>query len=187
MPHILHCKVRVYVQWRYTSWNYVTPMSANAAHFVTQRTLRLLYSPQTGFCYLPEWLLDGFLINNTKWMNVLVMGFIKTPFQFHRLCCAKWYVVFNKWHSEWRHYHCPYIHGLNTDVVNMSHRTASTDMVINDWWSGVIVEEHRTVLISGTLTEFARSLQKTPKKKLIITTISDETQTGHFPNASQKL
>jgi hypothetical protein len=49
------------------------------------------------------------------------------------------------------------------------------------------VEEHCTVLTAGTLTEFARSLQKNAKKKLIITTISDETQTEHFPNASQKL
>jgi len=108
-------------------------MSANAAHFFfVQRTLRLLYSQQTGFCYLPEWLLDGFLINNTKWMKVLVIGVIKTLFQFHRLFSVEGYVMFNKLHSEWHHYHCSVIQGLTTDAVSMSHRRASTDVVINE-------------------------------------------------------
>jgi len=49
------------------------------------------------------------------------------------------------------------------------------------------VEEHCAVLISGTLTEFAVNLPRKTKKQLIITTILDETQTGHLPNASQKL
>jgi len=48
------------------------------------------------------------------------------------------------------------------------------------------VEEHCTVLISGTLTEFALRLQRKTTKKLVITTISDETQTGLLPNTSQK-
>jgi len=91
-------------------------MSVNAAQFfVAQRTLRLLYSQQTGFRYLPEWLLDGFLINNTKLMNVRIIGFIKTLIQFHRLFSVERlnverfsverYVVFNKLHSEWRQYY----------------------------------------------------------------------------------
>ena len=187
MPHTLHCEARAYVQWRYTSWSYATPVSANAAHFFSQRTIRLLYSQQTGFGYLPEWLLVGFLNNSTKWIHVLVMGFIKTLSQLHRLFSVERYVVFSKWHREWRHCHCSFIHGLISDAVSMSHRRASTDMVINEWWSGIIVEEHCTVLISGTLTEFALSLRRKSKKKLIITTISDETQAGFLPNASQKL
>jgi len=114
------------------------------------------------------------------------MGFIKTLFQFHRLFSVERYVVFNKWHSEWCHYHCSFIQGLITDAVSMSHRRTSSDMVINEWWSGIIVEEHCTVLISGTLTEFALRLQRKTTKKLVITTISDETQTGLLPNTSQK-
>jgi hypothetical protein len=41
------------------------------------------------------------------------------------------------------------------------------------------VEEHCTVLISGTLKKSAVSFPRKTKKQLIITTISDETQTGH--------
>jgi hypothetical protein len=187
MPHTLHCEARAYVQCRYTSWSYVTPVSANAAHFFAHGTIRLLYFQQTGFGYLSEWLLVGFLNNNTKWINVLVMGFVKTLFQFHRLFSVERYVVFNTWHSEWRHCHYSHIHGPILDAVSMSHRRASTDMVISEWWSGIIVEEHSIVLISGTLTEFALSLRRKTTKKFIITTISDETQAGLFPNESEAL
>ena len=128
-----------------------------------------------------------FGFNNTKWINVLVMGFIKTLFQFHRLFSVERHVVFNKWPSEKRHYHCSFIQWLITDAVCMSHRTASTDMLINEWWSGIILEEHCTVLISGTLKEFALSLHRKTTKKRIITSVSDENQTGLLPNASQKL
>jgi hypothetical protein len=129
--HTLHCEARAYVQCRYTSWSYATPVSANAAHFFAHGTIHLLYSQQTGFGYLSEWLLVGFLNNSTKWINVLVMGFVKTLFQLNRLFSVERYVVFNRWHSEWRHCHCSHIHGPISDAVSMSHRRASNDMVIN--------------------------------------------------------
>jgi hypothetical protein len=162
MPHILLREARAYVDWRHTSWSYVTPMSANAVHLcVTQRILRPLYSHQTGFCYLPAWLQAGIFISRTKWIYVLVVDYTQTLFQFHRLFSVERYAVFNKWHSEWRHYQCPFIRWFNVDAVSRLDSRASTGTVINEWWSGKVLEENCTVLMSGTATEFATRYGRT--------------------------